>query len=257
MSNRIAVGEIHRGWFIHRIRRYLVWAALIFSLFVVIAGSAVYFANLRAERRAEALLRAAHTLEIGKSTEQDVQQIVNRHGGGKWGTVSGLCSSASAGQSAVVDSGGLNWLGLKNAAFRPFGNRYWSVETVFLTSKGRVCAVLYFVRGLRADGNYEVSVRVYYQQDLSTPAYTQPPYYVFTRIYKNALDFSVAFTTEATEIQRQHALDFDLSCLSRFGGCREGCEIMPSAWLDVKGDAKENGWTIPADELADTKCQRR
>lgn len=257
MSNRIAVEEIHRRWRIHRIRRCFVWAALTLSLSVLLAGIAIYFVNLRAEREAEALLRDAHTLEIGKSTEQDVQQIVDRYGGGKWGSANTLCSSANAGQAAVVTDGSLNWLGLKNAAFRPFGNRYWSVETVFLTSKGHVCALLYFLRGLRADVVYEVSVRVYHLQGISTPAYTLPPYYVFTRIYKSNLDFSVAFTTEATEIQRQHALDFDLSCLSRFGGCREGCEIMPSAWLDVKIDAKENGWAIPADELADTKCQKR
>ena len=84
----------------------------------------------------------------------------------------------------------------------------------------RLCAVVYHVRAFRSDGVWEIAVRADYQERSESPVYTQPPYQVSARIFKNFLDFTTSFTTDATEVQRQHALDFDLTCLTRWQGCR-------------------------------------
>jgi hypothetical protein len=61
-------------------------------------------------------------------------------------------------------------------------------------------------------------------------------------------------TTKATDGQAQRAFNLDLNCLTRLGGCRLRCEVMPSAWLDYQKEAKEKGWDLPPDELADPRC---
>jgi hypothetical protein len=125
-----------------------------------------------------------------------------------------------------------------------------------VTDHDRVCAVLYFLRALRSDRVREVSVHVYDQQNLLTPPYSQPPYEVSARLYKDSLDFTTKVTVDATSEQRQHALDFDLSCLSHVGGCQQPCELMPSVWFDYQRRARAEGLAVPPDELGDPRCKR-
>jgi hypothetical protein len=74
---------------------------------------------------------------------------------------------------------------------------------------------------------------------------------------RNIRSFNTRITTDATPYEARRAFNFDLSCLTRFGGCRAGCEVMPSAWLDYQEKAKEKGEAVPADELADPRCKNR
>ncbi|MGB8837614.1 MAG: hypothetical protein WCC67_12760, partial [Candidatus Acidiferrales bacterium] len=69
-------------------------------------------------------------------------------------------------------------------------------------------------------------------------------------------DLSASVTTLGGPKDHQRAFDFDLSCLSRLGGCRGVCELMPSAWIDYQKKAQEKGLDLPADELADPYCQK-
>jgi hypothetical protein len=225
-------------------------------MLIVSAEVVLCVANLRAERKAASLLRDLRKVQIGESTEIDVQHILGSYGLQQWGVTSGFCKSADAGYAAVVRNDALDRLGLRSSALRPFGNRAWSAEAVVLTDHDRVCAVLYFLRALRSDGVREVSVHVYDQQNLSNPFYRQPPYDVSARVYKDSLDFTTRLTIDSTNDQRQHALDFDLSCLSRVGGCRQPCELMPSVWLDYQRRARAEGLALPPDEFSDPRCKR-
>jgi hypothetical protein len=61
-----------------------------------------------------------------------------------------------------------------------------------------------------------------------------------TRGYSH--DFTAQVYPEGTQDHRQHACDFDLTCLAQFGGCRGICELMPSAWVDYQKEAQKKGW---------------
>lgn len=237
-------------------RRLFVRGIAILSLVIIAAGCAEYVLNLRTKRKAEALLRDARTLEIGKSTEEDVQRIVARYGGESGLVGSGYCDPSAKPHSVYVANSGLNWLGRTSRLLRPFGNRHWSVEVAFLMNHERLCAVVYHVRAFRSDGVWEIAVRADYQERSESPVYTQPPYQVSARIFKNFLDFTTSFTTDATEVQRQHALDFDLTCLTRWQGCRAPCELMRSAWLDYQENARKQGLEMRHDELDDSRCTK-
>jgi len=36
-----------------------------------------------------------------------------------------------------------------------------------------------------------------------------------------------------------------LDCMTRFGGCKSPCEVMPSAWVDAKKEADSKGQPFP------------
>jgi hypothetical protein len=210
----------------------------------------VYFANLSTERRADALLPEVRGLRTNVSSEKDALAILHRYGPQGPSVASGFCVSTTAGRSVTLRNDTLNWLGQKSQILRPFGNRVWSVEVVVLTENGRLCSVLYLVQALRSDGNWQVMVYAYDEGDSSSRMYSPSPYETSARVYKSMFELRAKLTLSATAEQRERALGFDLSCLARFGGCQQPCEILPSAWLDYQGEAHENGWEIPPQEIS-------
>ena len=170
------------------------------------------------------------------------------------GVASAFCKSADTGSVITVTNNHLNRLGNKNRILRLFGNRFWSVEVVFLSNEGRVCATLYFLRALRSDGLSEISVKVYRQQEIPGPDSSLLPSRYSARVFKNCLDFETKITPSAPATQQQHSTDFVLSCLMRFSGCRAPCELLPSAWRDYQTEAEKEGLKPHTDELNDPRC---
>jgi hypothetical protein len=92
------------------------------------------------------------------------------------------------------------------------------------------------------------------EEDFDNPELT--PYAVSLGSMKGTQYVRSKVTTKATDGQVQRAFKLDLNCLTRLGGCRLRCEVMPSAWLDYQKEAKEKGWDLPPDELADPRCNK-
>jgi len=230
--------------------------ASILILLTIFFG-AEYASNLQTQRQTDALFLDLKGLKIGESTDKEVRRIVQRYGGEAGLTASGFCNPQDDdGHSVAISNGTLNWLGQRSPLLRPFGNRVWTASAVFLTSNGNVCGILYFVRAFRGDGMSEVAVDVNYLQAFSSLDFTGPPYLVDIYMRKGFLSFKTTLTTNASAEQRTHALDINLTCLSHAGGCRTGCEIMPSAWLDFQRQAQSQGWPLPAEEQGDSRCKK-
>jgi hypothetical protein len=217
-----------------------------------------YIVNLRAQHAAERLLHQVRTLKVDESTEEDATRIVNEFGAIE-ARFPGYCDKVDSVRSTEVSSRILNRVGRKNPGLRWFGNSAWEVQAHFAIAKGQVCFVEYSIsanpstysKGARFVLN---STATYYHPFAAFPDFS---YGVGLRNVHNFHDLSAAVTSLGTADEQQRAFDFDLSCLSRFGGCKSVCELMPSAWLDYQKEAKEKGLDIPADELADPRCNRR
>ncbi|MFZ0233300.1 MAG: hypothetical protein WAL74_09245 [Candidatus Acidiferrales bacterium] len=223
----------------------------------VVAALWEYIANLRAQRDAERLLQQVRTLNLDESAAADVERIV-----GQFGAIDmpfpGYCESVDWVRSIEVSSPSLNRIGRKIPWLRWFGNPAWDAQAHFAISQGRLCFVEYsisanpsppllgtfFVLNSRAD---------YHRPFLQTPEFS---YGVGLRNLHYFHDLSASVTTLGGPKDHQRAFDFDLSCLSRLGGCRGVCELMPSAWIDYQKKAQEKGLDLPADELADPYCQK-
>jgi hypothetical protein len=222
-------------------------------ILIALGTCLVYVVNLRTERRAQALLNDARTLELGKSTEADVRRILTRYGESE-GHASGFCDPLHE-TSHMVDISNpyLNLMGGETRALRPFGNRFWHVSVFFVTSHGYVCAVLYRVQAALPHGVREVAIDLRYID----ANHAGEPYGVSNYIYKDLLWTRITVTPQATEEQRNHAFDFDLSCLTGHVGCQAGCEITPSAWIDYQSNAYASGTPIGPEELIeDHKCKK-
>ncbi|MGH9735642.1 MAG: hypothetical protein ACRD8A_13760 [Candidatus Acidiferrales bacterium] len=227
------------------------------SLLILIGLGAclVYVVNLRTERRAEALLRDVRALQPGKSTEADAQRILARYGESE-GHASGFCDPLHETSHMVdISNSYLNLIGGKARILRPFGNQFWHVSVFLVTNRGYVCAVLYRVRAALPHGVREVAVDVHYVESSSSAAGEQ--YALSNYIYKDLLWTRITVTTEATEEERKHAFDFDLSCLAGHVGCQAGCEITPSSWIDYQTNTYTSGTPVwPKEFLHDHRCKK-
>lgn len=63
-------------------------------------------------------------------------------------------------------------------------------------------------------------------------------------------------TTNATPAQIRHLFNFQLGCLTRIGGCRMACEVMPSVWLDYQREARELNRPLQRELLDDPHCEK-
>jgi hypothetical protein len=187
-----------------------------------------YLLTVRAERKATQLLNDCRGLKIGASTEDDVRRIVRDYGGESGGYITGQCqNNTKTSQSVAVASYTANLVGWKIPMLRPFGNRLWIAEANFAFENGRLCFLAYYLRTYLSVDRYDLTVSV---SVLNGPAYTGvDPYSVAVGPQRNKERFQMEVWTDATDEQRQHSLDIDLSCLLRLGGCRAGCELMPLA----------------------------
>jgi hypothetical protein len=228
-------------------------------LLIVFFGTAIceYLANLRAQHQAERLLQEVRALKMDESTADDVKRIAHDFGAVEM-PFPGYCDKIDSVQSIEVSSSSLNRIGRKMPALRWFGNSAWEAQAHFGVEQKHLCFVEYTISAnpspplagtyfvLNATANYG---RPHSQSD-------EFSYGVGLRDLHNFHDLSAEVTTLGTGEDRQRAFDFDLSCLSRFGGCRGVCELMPSAWLDYQKEAKGKGRNIPPDELADPRCNK-
>ena len=216
-----------------------------------------YVANLRAVHKADSLLQEVRALDLDRSTAGDVERIVDNFGEIEI-SFPGYCDHVDSVRSTRVSSPVLNRIGRKMPALRWFGNSAWEAQAHFAMDQGRPCFIQYEISAnpspltgtsfvLNSTGSY---ARRYTQGDDFS-------YGVGLRNLHYFHDLTAADRAPGEVEEHQHTFDFDLSCLSRFGGCRGVCELMPSAWLDYQKEATEKGWDVPVDELANPRCQRR
>jgi len=240
-----------------RIAKSALWTLGALVLLLVAVESLVFILTLRSQRKAEALLREVRGLSVGESSEEDVLSIVRRYGGENGSTASGYCSAIGGETHSVgVSNNFLNRLGVKMPLLRPFGNPFWRVNATFVIQNGLLCFASYDYEGFLGDGDWSVSADVYSRQ--SFPKYPDAPeaYEILAGTFRHDRSFRTTVTPDATAEQREHAFDLDLSCITRFGECRQPCELMPSVWLDDQRIARERGLSLPSDEINDPRCKK-
>ena len=224
---------------------FLIFAVSLLVLAVVL----ILAIQLREEQRAAALLNEIRLLRVGESSANDIDHLVAEYKGGI-AEVSGLaCDPHGPSFIVGIANDTLNDILRRFSALRGIPHRS-TVRAIFILKNGKLCYVQYSVETMP----YR-ALPVRRIADVTLASETQlPPFHVgFTG--GNVRTFEAALTSGATPEQHQHAFDFDLSCLARFSGCREACELMPSAWLEYQKKARREGLTPPSDELNDPHCR--
>lgn len=231
-------------------------AASIIGVVLLSIISLTYVSTIRAERRARRLLSDCRKLKIGVSTELDVLRIVHDYGGEAGALATDVCRNGTrTDHSVAITSSSANWIGEHFPWLRPFSNRWWVAEALFAFENGHLCFVSYDVRTYLAPrSRYNLWVSAAAHSNSLVP--DADAYGVSVGPKRNLEYFRTEVWANATPDQREHAFDFDLSCLTSWGGCRAGCELMPSAWRNYQQEAHERGWPLPPEETGDSRCQR-
>jgi hypothetical protein len=209
--------------------------------------------RLPGARRAENLLRSIRALDMAKVTEAQADSIVQQYGGEAEGITSdGSCTSAHETYAAFVKSNFSLWVGHKLPMLQFAGNRAWGVAASFQVDEEGLCRFDYSVVATVPHGSDLIEVNSAYWRLLGVFNY-----YVYDTAHAPQYSRGLRVTVDsaATTEQKRKALDFDLSCLTRFGGCKAGCELMPSAWLDYQREARKAGFTLPTADVKDTRCK--
>jgi hypothetical protein len=64
-------------------------------------------------------------------------------------------------------------------------------------------------------------------------------------VNETELQFGAILTSKATPEERDAGFDFDLSCMSSFGGCQRFCELMPSVWRAATREYQNKEISLP------------
>jgi hypothetical protein len=234
----------------------IAWICLLSILAVpLLTRSVIGVLQFRAARRAETLLDEVRSLRIGESGIVDVRKIVERYQGVGDESSTPFCDQRDFSYHVMVANYFLNDLGTRYPGLR-FALRPRGVLAIFMVKEGKLCYLQYSVGTFPGNIPWELSMRATISSQAKGKAgqVESSPYRTRYRS-GNVWIFDVEASSEATSEQLQHALDFDLSCLSRFGGCGGACEVMPSAWRDYKERAREEGIPLPPYELDDPRCR--
>ena len=235
--------------------RMAPWGARILLGLVLLAASGVivgYFADVWERHTASALLSQVSNLQVGRSSTDEVLRIVRQYGGGASARTVAFGCPGGGELYWVQVGGGAQSNGWHSLTGRLLGNRWWMAQANFRVADGRVTCAGYHLRTISS--NFAI-----YATASSTFLLAEPeaaPYDVAFRDLHNVHELSAGVRSDASAQQRRRAFDFDFSCLSRIGGCRGACEIMPSAWLDYQKQAPPNGRALPSEEADDPLCKK-
>jgi hypothetical protein len=237
------------GQIVTIILRFLAAGLAAVMVFLIL----LFAIQFRNRRRAEELLRAVRVIHVGESTAQDVRNATRGFVAVSVPAYSSVCPTADSSYTVAVANYTLNGLGMSFSALRRIGLEPWGVVTEFLFAQGRVCDFYYTLGLLRPNEWKQLKIGV--EAPPTTPGVKAEPYYPHY-VTGKIINFTTFIYPDATAEQRRRAFDFDLSCLTRIGGCTNVCEIIPSAWPDYVEKARERGFDLPPNELADNRCNK-
>lgn len=218
----------------------------------------------RSGSSATALLQEVRSVTPGQTADEDIQRIVQKYGGDtgrQWGDDCEQFVPSAKTYAVDVESKWDNWIGardiLHRTHLRVFGATVWRANAFFGIQNGHLACVRYRIASIPAH-----SASVFASIDYRLPEGRSDVLYAvgFRRVH-SAKNLNAFLTTEAPEIQRGNAFGFNLSCLSRIGGCRNVCEVMPSAWRDYEAKARAQGdvvppeGALPPEELSAPRCK--
>jgi hypothetical protein len=226
------------------------WRSLLIS--PLLAALSVYVflisANYYYAKRAEYVLQKIRALKLDNSSIADLRRLGSEHGLRYDGY-------AEAGADNCVNTACLYmvspnnqwmWLFLKSPTVAKLeeraGLRPWFAVGDIEIKNGQVVGKIY---GLQFYGNHtnpEMEATAWRERklDLDPCAYyplKRHPGYGF-RNASNVRSFSVLVDDSASAENREHAFQFNLSCLTGWHKCDQFSQLIPAAWADYQEDGR-------------------
>lgn len=233
--------------------RGILQGVFVFAVLMLTIVLTIFAVNFTYRKKAEGLLKDIRTLRVDLSTTADVERIMTRHGGSRSPPYASFGTPMGGAYDVWTGSRAINQLERSVPILSRFGLRQWGTGATVILRGGRVCYVRYGVGMEDPRGVWEWGVEsILLPKGRSDVAGEEHRgYKVGTRDDRGVRRLRSELTPEATEDERRRAFTYDFSCVTRFRGCRQPCEIAPLVWKDVYQQSFGSGWTMPLEETSD------
>ena len=222
------------------------WARRVGALMALMAGGtflawAVLFAiNLQARFQAQSLVIAVRSMQVGSTTLEETRPLLARYRANALDATYTRQYSADIGFVIHVGHEHIEELGERFYFLRYAGLAPWGVGTEMYFRSGRLCE-------LRLGAGTEVNKKEGFREgvDLSTEQslgnkefemsgghMTGGSRYIFFRVH------TVRLPADATSTERAHALAYDLSCVTKLGGCKDVSQVLALKLVRQDWDAR-------------------
>lgn len=251
-----------------RRKRSLVWILGIPFALILLMWLVAYGADFLVYRKATRLLREAATLQPGKTTTDQVKNLLERYHGEEYDAHSYYshqggnaiyaspdpCLGENLSYAFYESSPRLLWRVIHAVPGLQFiGLHPWYVSLAIHHKEGLVTCYSQRVSFIRRDSQ-EVEATADLTLRNPQSLVEQMPYEAETFISRNRYHHTrVEVLREASREERDRAFQMNLSCVVSLHGCVLPCEIIPLGWLDSLHERQNHGFELP-EGASDPRC---
>ena len=223
------------------------WRLLLISPLVVVFGSWLFLisANYYYAKRAAYLLQAILALKVDNSSIAELKRLGSQHGLRYEESEASACAN-NACLHMVSPNNQWMWWFLKSPALTEVGERVglrdWFAVGDIEIENGQVVGKIYGLQFYKTHDYPEIEASAWdeHKTQLDLCAYyplKRHPGYGFWNA-SNVRSFKALVSDAASAGNRDHAFQFNLSCLTGWHTCDKLSELMPAAWADYEEDMK-------------------
>lgn len=229
-----------------RSRSDLIKRILLTLAFLMIAAYATgLIVEWRRLQTVKQLIADFQTLEVGKTTEAQLDALTRRFGG--TGSKSGAELSEPPSYEIFVRP---PLIQIGERFFPLPGRKLWLAIVFAETDRGLLKSSILTVGMIRRDG-VQLESEVHLRKKSLLGWNEDQPYTVYQAHVTGppTETLSAELLPTATAEERRKAYHFDLDCLSGWKSCDHVCSLMPDAWKDLPKDRRriESNGGVPAD----------
>lgn len=240
------------------VARWFMQGFVVYVLLVTLVWLTIVVVNFTSRIRAESLLKDIQTLRAEQSTTADVQRIMSLHGGGpSRSSYASFCTPMDGAYDVWTGNRTIYWFERSVPILGRLGLRPWGTSATVVLRAGRVCYLDYSV-GMEdpyGQWNWVIETRLLPKEQINAFWEEHPSFKVSTRDFKGARRLRSELASDATDEERRLAFAYDFSCVTRFRGCRQRCEIAPLLWQAEYRQSLNTGWAMPLEETTDPRCK--
>lgn len=218
---------------------------LVAALALTVAGAFLAWAipfgiNLHARFRAQSLVTAVRSMQVGSTTLEETRPLLERYRANTIPAFYLVSHSADAGFYMHVGHESMKRLEERFYFFRYAGLAFWDAGAAMYFRDGRLCELSFSVQTeVNRKGDFREGFYLSTEQSLGNNEFsmsgghmTGGSRYMYTGVH------DIRLPADATPAERAHAFAYDLSCVTKLGGCRDVGQVLDGMPIRRDWDAR-------------------
>ena len=222
------------------------WVRWVGGLIILMVTSAflewaIFFGiNLHSRFQAQSLVEAVRSMQVGVTTLEETRPLLKRYRASTLPASFTRQYSADLGFDIDVRNENIESLRERFYFLRYVGLASWGAGAEMYFRNGRLCTLRFGVgTEVNRNGDFREGFSLTTEQSLGVNEFyisgghvTGGSRYMFTRVHR------ITLPADATSDERAHAFAYDLTCVTRLGGCREVSKVLALERIRQDSDAR-------------------